>query len=479
MLKRKCEFCRHFEPNGVAGSGWCQHPKRRDIKDMVFVRKSELACRNDWDQDLFEQRASAPRDDALPTRLVPIGIAGGSGVDITAEHGRRPSAASDALKTGDMYTDKVESIVVVPGPRARPQVAPVPAASVGADRGADENDGVDPRSAVRTARRRLQEQRAEQKKREQQHRIERAGLILAGETGSETEPQATADPPSLDRPGDPPTPARVIPKSLVPDPPAPKVQRTPDVQRRIVTPRGGDGGGSIEFKAAPPTFRNAAPPPTRPARPEPTTRGELPEHSRPTPAEVGRRTQTRSNDGDRTEPLPSPLAAQDRRLAAPPMPPVVPEKSARRSAVRPLRASTTVEGADGSGGSARTSAGTTTEDRRTRRQVNQPLALPVDPIDAAPQLASVQRCCGTCREFKRDGDSSYGWCSSSYALPEPRMVESSELACRSALGVWWLAHDDWWLERADTSHHGRPTPWLDYEVRTGTISKLGKRPRSR
>jgi hypothetical protein len=45
------------------------------------------------------------------------------------------------------------------------------------------------------------------------------------------------------------------------------------------------------------------------------------------------------------------------------------------------------------------------------------------------------------------------------------MVERNQLACRSTIGSWWIASDDWWLQRADIAHHGRPTPIVDELLR--------------
>lgn len=54
MSTKKCGTCLYFEDAGMASSGWCRHPNRVDIQNLVLVRKSELACRNSWDQDLWK-----------------------------------------------------------------------------------------------------------------------------------------------------------------------------------------------------------------------------------------------------------------------------------------------------------------------------------------------------------------------------------------------------------------------------------------
>lgn len=56
MTQRKCGTCRYFEEGGIAASGWCRHPERQELQHMVLVRKTELACRDGWDHDLWEPK---------------------------------------------------------------------------------------------------------------------------------------------------------------------------------------------------------------------------------------------------------------------------------------------------------------------------------------------------------------------------------------------------------------------------------------
>jgi hypothetical protein len=58
LIQRKCGTCKYFEEGGIAASGWCRHPERQALEHMVLVRKTELACRDGWDDDLWE-----PKDD--------------------------------------------------------------------------------------------------------------------------------------------------------------------------------------------------------------------------------------------------------------------------------------------------------------------------------------------------------------------------------------------------------------------------------
>jgi hypothetical protein len=77
LTQRKCGTCKYFEEGGIAASGWCRHPDRQDLEHMVLVRKTELACRDGWDHDLWE-----PKDSS----------GGGS-----SRNGRRPSKAPRVL----------------------------------------------------------------------------------------------------------------------------------------------------------------------------------------------------------------------------------------------------------------------------------------------------------------------------------------------------------------------------------------------
>jgi len=97
-----------------------------------------------------------------------------------------------------------------------------------------------------------------------------------------------------------------------------------------------------------------------------------------------------------------------------------------------------------------------------------------DPVDQQERLKAVRRCCGTCRDFRQVGDGTRGQCVNPYAFGDRRMVQSDQLACRSSLGMWWMPNDDVWLERADTSHHGRPTPLLDAALRAQRGEETGR-----
>lgn len=62
---RKCGTCRYFADAEVACSGWCTHPDRGEIQQLVLVRRYELACRDIADADLW-----APATDDAEAKVV-------------------------------------------------------------------------------------------------------------------------------------------------------------------------------------------------------------------------------------------------------------------------------------------------------------------------------------------------------------------------------------------------------------------------
>ena len=87
-----------------------------------------------------------------------------------------------------------------------------------------------------------------------------------------------------------------------------------------------------------------------------------------------------------------------------------------------------------------------------------------DDVEVWPEepafLQGVSRCCRTCRDFRPADGGERGWCNSAWAFQHRRMVHADELPCQSAIGIWWLAHDDVWLDDLDVDHAQR-TPLVD------------------
>jgi len=464
---------------------------------MVLVRKTELACRNSWDQDLWDADDGTTLHPASP-QVLPLPLRGGAIVEsppgpmalMTADE------ALDRLRTGDMYTDKVTSISMPLRPSAaRNERFASERVVITGDAGTTQpvqqdsaSDSNDSRSAVREARRRQQEQRKVDQRMHQQRLIREAGSLLGVndsdfdamtdqsiDSGSEavefTQPASLASSPVTHEP--------VLPEITASD-----IQGSATMPERHLVIEPTTHRDEVRFSGAADRFRNAK---TNPGRAD-KTKHESHERrtDRPTnrPATADTPMQSQHNE---TEPLPiaelnavlratevdaraageflrhwsGPVANQDRPVTSfPSMEPPVPSRPQRW-----------ITGAGSIPLSTRRS-----DDAPGHAEL--PGALPVDPIDRSNELHAVPRCCGTCRDFKRQNESGQGWCTNPYAFVEQHMVESDGLACRSSVGLWWLPHDDLWLERADTTHHGRPTPLLDGMAREAFNRKQEIEPRS-
>lgn len=91
--------------------------------------------------------------------------------------------------------------------------------------------------------------------------------------------------------------------------------------------------------------------------------------------------------------------------------------------------------------------------------------------DLLPRVApELPRMCRTCRDFRPTEGGERGWCTNPWAFSHRRMVDADELPCLTSIGCWWLPNDDVWLEQADISSHGQPTPLVDQWLgsRSGT-----------
>ena len=288
MSQRRCGTCRYFEEGTLAGSGWCRHPQRRDLQHMVLVRKSELACRAGWDQDLWEPKASQADHPMLAARHADAALT----FEPPPLH-RPPTAepAEGVATSGDRPQATPQSLATPIGPMARP----------------DEFDTLFPR-------------------------------FLEPRQRTESRPE---EPPgnTVPRPG------------------------------RLAEQR----------------------------------------HDVPVPPVHG------WFQSGETEPFPVTEATPSAELSA------------------------FDDGLDELMGD---------DDARST-----PLGSSI--------LPPLPRCCRTCRDFRPAGDGGNGWCSNPYAFPERVRVSADSLACYSSLGSWWLPSDDWWLQEADISHHGLPTPHVD------------------
>ena len=465
MVKRKCGTCRHFKDGGIAGSGWCQHQARKDIQHMVLVRKTELACRNSWDQDLWEL-ADRPIDLQHSTHI-PMPVSGGQPQDIPMI--QAASSSDDADRAGEMFTDRITSISMPTRSQLRPgRIEP--------DEDTDDTAGSDlqgARSSVREARKRRQEQRHLERRKYQETVLQRADDLL--DTVEPTDERDRGI--TRLRASDGPLTANQDLSSETPResdvPPTIRPNSGQAIPQREPSP-------SVEFAATPPRFRGTEPPPIQPSRiaPPATPRKEANNGSHPRLA----------LERSETEQLPSAMevreavSKQRERRNPPSNAPLDRSANARVEQISATTPPTRVESpvCVSPAGEPRTSTSYTRARSIVHAGAPSPAPAPfeVDPIDLSRDLKTVRRCCATCRDFKQVGDGRTGWCNNPYAFSERRMVQSNEIACRSSLGVWWLPHDDLWLEYADTTHHGRPTPLMDDMVSAVPEDRQGMGQRS-
>lgn len=356
MAKRKCGTCRFFQDAEIACSGWCTHPERGDLHDLVLVRRAELACRNSWDQDLWEP-ADEPRK---PVPSAPV---------------RRSTPSRPVVP--DNPTDRVTSIDIARPVQKREAAKKHPAVAGGQE---SRRTGAIRQTAVVDAR-----------------------------------------------------PEPVQPRNGVSslEPSFPVALHGPAARR--------DSKEPVETSEPSGTVVVTSPP----RAPQP-----------PTPGFVGSSSEARRLAAPRDDTKPLPVEEINFAMQA---------EAMRRRHSRPERESRVV-----------TELPETAPDKPVihvdglAQEVGAKLesfqAEPpptVSPLDDTPWVAGIPRCCDTCREFHRDATGKSGYCRNPYAFGGRTMVKSDQLACRSSIGVWWLPSDDTWLERADISHHTRPTPYLD------------------
>lgn len=363
---------------------------------MVLVRRSELACRNGWDQDLWEppeQRASTPASEApvAPDRVRD----GGGGPRDGARH-ERPDPRETITATSFLPGRSQPA----PPRRAVPAVQPEPRLSP--------------------------ETEASPTRRAEFSRPARA-------------PRRPLDPPSAGEAGGTGL-ARSDPSPVAPaaeDARLRRSNRLTTVSRRSVPLR----VGGVAAWAAPDlhdpledslvTRRPLTPRPGIPAAPSPQERPAegARSHDAGRPADPGSYpgswVQSRSGS---TEPFPLVPSAAPRSAPAPEA------SGAAASPGIPVR-ETGVEEEEGD--------------------------APVSVSLMDTPAGTLPRCCRTCRDFRPAGAGDRGWCHNRYAFEHPQMVDANALACESTIGTWWVPADDWWLQKADIAHHGRPTPIVD------------------
>jgi len=364
---------------------------------MVLVRRTELACRNGWDHDLWEPREPSQTD-------------GKGEASAPATSDPTPLNGDDSARTDTLETISIAPVRPVPRPstseseRTAEPVLPGVSRTTEAAASSPRRDEVAPERGRQTPN--GEAASAERRGTAAEPSPSRFGATAARETSI----------PRSNRVGTTPrrtTPLRIsgtaqwaTPIEADPIPESPLV-------RRPVTPRPGTG------RAAPPSV---GPGPTR-SRPPAPRRAEDPEPV--TPSRFGA-TWVQSRSGS-TEPFTVIPEVE------PPVTPVAESQEPRATAVPEVEA-------------------LPPEDEQPTEQ---PSAL------TGTSAATLPRCCRTCRDFRPAETGDRGWCNNRYAFEHPQMVQADDLACESTIGTWWVPADDWWLQRADIAHHARPTPIVD------------------
>lgn len=409
-MKRKCGTCKYFEDRGVANSGTCQHHQRRELRDVVLVRQTELACRNSWDQDLWEPRpdlaAAESRNPRLDDMTIDDGIDDASVGRWDTDEVFRGAEDVPSLSPYGEEPDRVTD-VQVPIIRRGGRATPAPLRlSVHEVAEPDEATWL-ARPSVLAARQRAEEERRKAIQARQAAELEEIARQMESEEaiGAPAERAGAWSSGSFGR-------------------------------------AGFDGG------------RLSDPYDSRDLRDMPPRLEGNVRIDQPRDIDLPAASTNAVSQG--TEPLPT------REVLG-----ALEQQDSYRASFEP------VVHVDGS-------VYASPQPQGRRLPVVQELAPPDrdDPLDQQEQLRGIKRCCGTCRDFRQVGDGSRGQCVNPYAFSERRMVQSDQLACRSSLGMWWMPSDDIWLERADTSHHGRPTPLLDAAMRAEHVGHGGRDSRS-
>ena len=383
MIQRKCGTCRYFEESGIAASGWCKHPDRQDLQHMVLVRKTELACRNGWDDDLWEPAEAKDVDSSTPSALKSTWI------------------RYESDEPGEPWNEKGSNPASGVGDRShnsvREQVGPVPERHTG-----------------------------------------RNG-VSHGEQDERSYEVAWSS-------------------SFQPSPAWNDIDASDEVQQETFSTRGlrqtarrrdsRDGerapGESALETMAPPSFErlNAGEPASANGAEPHGTFGVI------------------QGASSRDEP------STDR-----PSGPVQQSGVTEQFQLEPdeIRA----EGQD---------AAVATDVAEPGRDDRGNDFAVVDPDESSivrvislnvPESVRANATCRNCRDFIPEKKGRGGWCSNPFAFEQRQHVEGDSLACQSTYGNWWSPADDWWMERADITHHSAPTPYVNAMIRESCEPETG------
>lgn len=395
---------------------------------MVLVRKNELACREHWDGGLWEPRElvePVPISNAPPSTLV-------------AE-----APAGDQLR--QQYTDRVTSVGVAPANRPSAETT-MSAEQIGRREPSSSGSSQPVERTLPVAERPHVSSNQEPPASSPVLRREPWGAPLSDIKRSEPVERPRDEAPRPNRPADP-TPS--------PSPRAPLLAEDnfgrswgaprpfDEDQIRPVVPRRADLEKRASATERPPAGRTREEPSSNIddisqllSRPRSNGAPSAPPRSELNIDRFG--TRNPAADTPSSRPQDAPLSGGRRGWTEP-------FETTDHSPKRPAEASRTPQ----------------VEHEPELRQQEMRSQPEPGKVALNPKLAKMPQCCGTCRDFRPAEGGDRGWCNNPYAFDHRRMVRKNDLACRSTIGDWWIPSDDWWLQQADYSHHGRPTPIVD------------------
>lgn len=491
MTKRQCLTCGYYQPSGSDSMGWCNNPRRKIASDIkLYVRAHELPCRDSWDHDLWEDKATfaAPADIVLNNVAGPVAPASIDDLVFltSSERSSEPSGESDVVLESSV--DRV-----------------IREESAGATIADARRDPI--RGSLRRAHQQvLADKRVERFSDGAAIAMDGGFSAPAGSAGSNGSARNAdrlyeADRPAVDyaatRPAFHAVPP-IQPNEM--DRSNPKIAIYPgDDDRFSSVPRPVDG---VALPKRSPRERTSViratvyeddivaehvqsqeiddEPPGRevlavrtPVPPSPTDRLIATQPAQDLQA-FDDESSMASDDGDFLSeqdfaPVPRPrlragglFRARRRHHAAAPEPEFVteswdePELVAEATpaaapifdAPAPVRPESTL--------SLHSLVDETADDLESESD-----DFELDLVQWPVLWNDVPRVCRTCRDFRPAESGDRGWCNNKWAFNHRRMVDADERPCDSSVGCWWLPHDDVWLASSDISAHGQPTPLLD------------------
>ncbi len=422
MTKHACGSCRFFQEARDNKQGWCTHPDRRETTAVrILVRSAELRCRNDWGQDLWQDRTD--NDQVLDIAM--------------SDSPSKPIADSSARP------------IPAPPVESRPIVYPAASVSETVRVSDTEQAKLVSDNLNRELLRRAHDQARERVRNRGYSAdapsdgtasppVEREALVIS----NQYVPPSRQVEPSADQPGifefDNKAGTGKFDERVVTSVPASFVSDSITAEQVTVKPRDYAPTGvdaylsestanlstvDLSSDANGTRWTEDAVVSTPPAEQAVLDEAERPSRytyrtNRETDVRRADRTQSQASR-DYVQPLPSYSADLDRDF------PDEPEDL--------YEADEHIE------------------------QANWPAPL----RSADGVWSGIVKTCQTCRDFRPAGNGQRGWCTNQWAFKHRRMVDASDRPCETSIGHWWIPGDVAWQGTLDMAALGQPTPNVD------------------